>query len=71
MVHIHETTSRQQGGDDMQIISEYNTSERVQTVGQKQITVIDKTPVFDSEADRQQVIAGVENQLYRIFCKYM
>lgn len=59
------------GGDDMQIISEYNTSERVQTVGQKQITVIDKTPVFDSEADRQQVIAGVENQLYRIFCKYM
>lgn len=55
----------------MQTISEYNTSERVQTVGQKQITVIDKTPVFDSEADRQQVIAGVENQLYRIFCKYM
>lgn len=71
MVHIHETTSRQQGGDDMQTISEYNTSERVQTVGQKQITVIDKTPVFDSEADRQQVIAGIENQLYRIFCKYM
>lgn len=55
----------------MQTISEYNTSEWVQMLGQKQITVIEKTPVFDSEVDRQQVVAGIENQLYRIFCKYM
>lgn len=50
---------------------EYHTDKQLQMVGDKQVTVISKTPVFGSDADRKCVITGVENGLYRIFSKYM
>lgn len=52
-------------------VLEYKTDKQSKILGDKKITVINKTPVFCSPEERKFVLQGVENGLYNIFRKYM